>query len=95
MNARLGWRINLGNALEAPEEGQWGVTLREAEARGSSGAYWEFCAGFGAYNDETGDWNELHRALVPQASGTNPDVLLRASRDFAQKEPESSLQVGT
>lgn len=29
MNARLGRGINLGNALEAPKEGQWGVTLQE------------------------------------------------------------------
>lgn len=29
MNKRLGRGINLGNALEAPAEGQWGVTLRE------------------------------------------------------------------
>ncbi|HVS37027.1 MAG TPA: glycoside hydrolase family 5 protein [Gemmataceae bacterium] len=27
-NARLGRGINLGNALEAPKEGDWGVTLR-------------------------------------------------------------------
>jgi endoglucanase len=28
MNARLGRGINLGNALEAPREGEWGVTLQ-------------------------------------------------------------------
>jgi endoglucanase len=28
-NARLGRGINLGNALEAPAEGVWGVTLEE------------------------------------------------------------------
>jgi endoglucanase len=28
-NARLGRGINLGNALEAPQEGEWGVTLQE------------------------------------------------------------------
>lgn len=28
INARLGRGINLGNALEAPREGEWGVTLR-------------------------------------------------------------------
>ena len=27
-NARLGRGVNLGNALEAPNEGEWGVTLR-------------------------------------------------------------------
>jgi endoglucanase len=29
MNARLGRGINLGNALEAPNEGEWGVVLQE------------------------------------------------------------------
>ncbi len=29
-NARLGRGVNLGNALEAPREGEWGVTLEEA-----------------------------------------------------------------
>lgn len=29
MNNRLGRGVNLGNALEAPQEGEWGVTLRE------------------------------------------------------------------
>ena len=29
-NARLGRGVNLGNALEAPREGEWGVTLQEA-----------------------------------------------------------------
>jgi len=28
-NSRIGRGINLGNALEAPSEGEWGVTLRE------------------------------------------------------------------
>ncbi len=28
-NARLGRGVNLGNALEAPNEGEWGVTLQE------------------------------------------------------------------
>ena len=28
-NKRLGRGVNLGNALEAPKEGQWGVTLKE------------------------------------------------------------------
>lgn len=29
LNARLGRGVNLGNALEAPNEGEWGVTLYE------------------------------------------------------------------
>src|SRR5437762_9482587 len=28
MNQRLGRGINIGNALEAPKEGEWGVTLK-------------------------------------------------------------------
>jgi endoglucanase len=30
-NARLGRGVNLGNALEAPNEGEWGVTLAESD----------------------------------------------------------------
>jgi endoglucanase len=44
---------------------------RQAEVRGFSWAYWEFCAGFGVYNDDTGKWNQLHRALVPNAPVQN------------------------
>ncbi len=32
-NARLGRGVNLGNALEAPREGEWGVTLEENDFR--------------------------------------------------------------
>lgn len=39
---------------------------RQAEARGMSWAYWEFCAGFGVYDRASGSWNQaLLRALVP------------------------------
>lgn len=39
---------------------------RQAEARGISWAYWEFCAGFGAYDRAAGDWvAALHEALIP------------------------------
>jgi endoglucanase len=38
---------------------------REAEKLGFSWAYWEFCAGFGAYNPKTDAWREeLKTALV-------------------------------
>jgi endoglucanase len=39
---------------------------QEAEARGFSWAYWEFCAGFGVYDPALQKWNEgLLEALVP------------------------------
>jgi endoglucanase len=38
---------------------------REAEARGFSWAYWEFCSGFGAYDPRSDKWREpLKAALV-------------------------------
>jgi endoglucanase len=40
--------------------------VREAERLGFSWAYWEFCAGFGAYDPKTDTWREaLKSALVP------------------------------
>jgi len=44
---------------------------REAEQRRFSWGYWEFCSGFGAYDDKKGKWNALHRALVPDAAVEN------------------------
>ncbi len=46
----------------------WTTTMREeAEARGIPWAYWEFCAGFGVYDQETQQWNEgILNALIPQ-----------------------------
>jgi len=39
---------------------------RQAEKRGFSWAYWEFCAGFGVYNRSRNDWNyPLLNALIP------------------------------
>jgi endoglucanase len=39
---------------------------REAEARGFSWGYWEFCSGFGVYDLTTSQWNEqLVQALIP------------------------------
>jgi endoglucanase len=37
---------------------------REAEARGFSWSYWEFCAGFGAYESKTGKWREPIKAAL-------------------------------
>jgi endoglucanase len=37
---------------------------REAEARGFSWAYWEFCAGFGAYDPKAAAWREPLRAAL-------------------------------
>lgn len=40
--------------------------VREAEERGFSWAYWEFAAGFGAYNRETQAWHiPLLKSLIP------------------------------
>jgi endoglucanase len=40
--------------------------VREAEARGFGWAYWEFGAGFGAYDRATGTWRQpLLDALLP------------------------------
>jgi endoglucanase len=42
------------------------AVAREAEARGFSFAYWEFCANFGAYNKYLRKWKpKLLRALIP------------------------------
>ncbi len=39
---------------------------RQAEERGMSWAYWEFCAGFGVYDQATSDWNyPILKALIP------------------------------
>ena len=40
---------------------------RQAEARGISWAYWEFCSGFGVYDSALKRWNEpLLEALMPR-----------------------------
>lgn len=42
---------------------------REAEQRGFSWAYWEFCAGFGIYDPDDDTWNPLLlQALIPPQS---------------------------
>lgn len=59
-----------GTYNKAPMESRirWTRTLaRECEARGFSWAYWEFGAGFGAYDPSKETWRpELLRALLPQ-----------------------------
>ncbi|MCX8183243.1 MAG: glycoside hydrolase family 5 protein [Crenarchaeota archaeon] len=40
---------------------------REAEKRGIAWCYWEFCAGFGAYDQDKGEWRtELLNALISE-----------------------------
>lgn len=40
---------------------------REAEKRGIAWCYWEFCAGFGAYDPDKGEWRtELFNALISE-----------------------------
>jgi endoglucanase len=39
---------------------------RQAEARGMSWAYWEFCSGFGVYDKVRNKWNgQILDALIP------------------------------
>ena len=51
---------------------KWTAFVRsEAEKRGISWAYWEFCAGFGVYDSTQGKWRrELLNSLIPE-NGTN------------------------
>lgn len=43
-----------------------GFIARQAELRGFSWDYWEFCSGFGIYDQNNGEWNTpLLRALIP------------------------------
>jgi endoglucanase len=43
---------------------------REAERRGFTWAYWEFCSGFGAYDPEADTWRTpLLQALLPEQDG--------------------------
>jgi endoglucanase len=44
-----------------------GFVARQAEARGISWAYWEFCAGFGVYDRSRNEWNTpILDALIPR-----------------------------
>ena len=61
------WLGEFGAYSKAPYPSRvnWTAYVRkQAEARGISWAYWEFCSGFGIYDDQTGDWHgELVDAL--------------------------------
>jgi endoglucanase len=39
--------------------------VEQAEANGIAWCYWEFAAGFGIYDPDAGEFNELYRALIP------------------------------
>jgi endoglucanase len=41
------------------------VMVQEAEARDIGWCYWEFAAGFGIYNRQTKQFNDLYTALIP------------------------------
>jgi len=46
---------------------------RQAEERGMSWAYWEFCAGFGVYDRTKNEWNpQILNALIPQQRSLSP-----------------------
>ena len=52
---------------DMPSRQRWtSFVAREAEKRGFSWAYWEFCSGFGAYDLAKAQWNEpILQALIP------------------------------
>ena len=67
-----GWRLYMGefgayDKADMDSRVRWTTFLtREAEKRGISWAYWEFGAGFGAYDRSVGQWRqELLDALIP------------------------------
>jgi hypothetical protein len=63
--------INLGNALEGDtSRARWTTCCaRTAESLGIGWSYWEFCAGFGAYDPVAKQWRQpLLDALIPPAS---------------------------
>lgn len=55
------------NKADMASRARWTeFVARTAESNGMSWCYWEFCAGFGVYNRNSGDWHyPLLRALVP------------------------------
>jgi endoglucanase len=56
-------------AADLESRARWtAFVAREAERHSFSWAYWEFCAGFGAYDPKAGAWREaLKTALLPAA----------------------------
>lgn len=77
-NQALTWSINNQRPLHMGEFGafskadlesraRWTMFVsRAAEQKGFSWSYWEFCSGFGIYNQQTGLWiTELLDALIP------------------------------
>lgn len=56
------------NKADMDSRATWTAYIaRQAEARGMSWAYWEFCSGFGVYDSALRRWNEpLLKALIPQ-----------------------------
>jgi endoglucanase len=52
-------------AVDRESRARWTrFVAREAEKRGFSWAYWEFCSGFGAYDPQAGAWREPLRAAL-------------------------------
>jgi endoglucanase len=56
------------SAADMPSRARWTAFItREAEKRGWSWTYWEFCSGFGAYDPKAKAWRApLKEALVPK-----------------------------
>lgn len=80
LDAAAAWAVENGRPLYMGEFGAYSradiesrvlwtaFVAREAEERGMSWAYWEFCAGFGVYDPSGGVWNEpILEALIPPA----------------------------
>jgi len=55
------------SAADMASRGRWTAYIaRQAETHGISWGYWEFCAGFGLYDPQAGEWRTpLLRALIP------------------------------
>jgi endoglucanase len=56
------------NKADMESRARWTeYVARTAEEYGFSWSYWEFCAGFGIYNQGSETWNEpLVKALIPE-----------------------------